>query len=82
MWKWIKSSLFRLKRKLSVGGEIQWLYLLSPETGKIFDFSIRQLLTVDIRGRNFCLLGYEPVLKINPYQRKAWNSAKEIERRF
>jgi hypothetical protein len=27
-------------------------------------------------------LRYEPVLKINPYQRKAWNSAKEIEGRF
>jgi hypothetical protein len=28
------------------------------------------------------ILRYEPVLKIDPYQRKAWNSAKEIERRF
>jgi hypothetical protein len=28
------------------------------------------------------ILVYEPVLTIDPYQRKAWNSAKEIERRF
>jgi hypothetical protein len=34
------------------------------------------------RGRNFSVLRYEPVLKIDPYQRKAWDSAKEIERRF
>jgi hypothetical protein len=34
------------------------------------------------RGRNFSVLGYEPVLKIDPYQTKAWNSAKEIERQF
>jgi hypothetical protein len=33
-------------------------------------------------GRNFSVLRYETVLKIDPYQRKAWNSAKEIERRF
>jgi hypothetical protein len=33
-------------------------------------------------GRNFSVLSYEPVLKIDPYQRKAWNSSKEIERRF
>jgi hypothetical protein len=34
------------------------------------------------RGRNFSALRYEPVLKIDPYQRRAWNSAREIERRF
>jgi hypothetical protein len=28
------------------------------------------------------LLDNEPVLMIDPYQRKAWNSAKEIERQF
>jgi hypothetical protein len=33
-------------------------------------------------GRNFSVLRYEPVLKIDPYQRKAWKSAKEIERWF
>jgi hypothetical protein len=33
-------------------------------------------------GWNFSVLRYEPALKIDPYQRKAWNSAKEIERRF
>jgi hypothetical protein len=33
---------------------------------------------------HFCdwLCAHEPVLKIDPCQRKAWNSAKEIERRF
>jgi hypothetical protein len=36
----------------------------------------------EARGRNFSVLRYVPVLKIDPYQRKAWNSAKEIERRF
>jgi hypothetical protein len=36
----------------------------------------------DTCGRNFSVLRYEPILKIDPYQRKAWNSAKEIERRF
>jgi hypothetical protein len=34
----------------------------------------------EIRGRNFSVLRYELVLKIDPYKRKAWNSAKEIER--
>jgi hypothetical protein len=35
-----------------------------------------------IRGRNFSVLRYGPVLKIDPYKRKAWNSVKEIELRF
>jgi hypothetical protein len=40
------------------------------------------ILSSEVRGRNFSVLRYEPVLKIDPYQRKTWNSAKEIERRF
>jgi hypothetical protein len=31
------------------------------------------------RSGNFSVLRYEPVLKIDTYQRKAWNSANEIE---